>query len=222
MSHQGIFPDRKEAAALLAQNLVAKNLHNVLVLAIPRGGVVTGAVLAEKLGADFDVVLARKIRAPGQPELAMGAVAEGGHCIMDAAITRMMSAGHNYLEEEKNYQLSEIARRQQLFRGSERQEPVEGRTVIVTDDGVATGSTLIAALRSVRARRPGRLIAAIPVVAPASREEIQSYCDELVYVMAPEGFQSVGQYYLKFPQVTDDESVTLFKKSRNFTKMNAH
>lgn len=215
MSYQGIFRDREEAATRLAQNLASKNLHNLLVLGIPRGGVVTGAVLAEKLRADFDVVLARKIRAPGQPELALGAVAEGGHSIMDPMTSRMMSASHDYLEEEKNHQLAEIARRHQLFRGKDRPEPVEGRTVIVTDDGVATGSTLMAALLSVRARRPARLIAAVPVIAPTSRHEILAYCDELVYVMAPDGFQAVGQYYLEFPQVTDNEAVMLFKKTRD-------
>ena len=214
MNGSMVFRDREHAAELLADELRARGWHDVLVLGVPRGGVVTGAVVARALGAEFDVVLARKLRAPGQPELALGAVAEGGHTYMDPMVGRMISASRDHIEQEKSRQMAEIARRQSLFRGLMPPAPIEGRTVIVTDDGVATGSTLIAALLSVRERRPARLIAAVPVSAPDSLPDIRAHCDEVVCLMAPGGFQAVGQYYLNFNQVEDAEAVAAYHQAR--------
>jgi len=209
-----IFRDREHAARLLAVELRDKGWGDILVLGIPRGGVVTGVTLARELDADFDVVLARKLRSPGHPELAIGAVAEGGHCHMDAAVCAVVAPSPAYVEEEKSGQMAEIARRQLLFRGDDEPQPAEGRTVIVTDDGVATGSTLIAALMAARARRPAWLVAAVPVSAPDSLADIAAHCDEVACLSSPEGFQAVGQFYRDFDQVGDDEAVDLFRRYR--------
>lgn len=214
MNQGMVFRDREHAAGLLADELRSRGWHDVLVLGVPRGGVITGAVLARELGAEFEVVLARKLRAPGQPELALGAVAEGGHSYMDPMVGRMISPSHDYLEQEKSRQMAEIARRQLLFRGGRPPAPIEGRTVIVTDDGVATGSTLIAALMAARAHRPARLIAAVPVSAPDSLADLRAHCDEVVCLMAPGGFQAVGQYYLDFEQVEDAVAVAAYQEAR--------
>ena len=126
------------------------------ILAIPRGGVVTGAVLARELGGDLDVVLSRKLRAPGQPELAIGAISEDGQVHLNRRAVEALGVTDEYLEQEKQHQLSEIARRKRLFRSVRPEAAISGRTVIVTDDGIATGSTMMAALQTVRPQRPAR------------------------------------------------------------------
>src|SRR5512147_933122 len=142
-----MFRDRAEAAHLLAQRLQGRELHDPLVLAIPRGGVVTGAVLARELGAELDVVLARKLRAPGQPELAVGAIAEEGQVYLHQPIEGHLGLTAEYVARERAHQLNEIARRKDLFRAVRPPAPLAGRSVIVTDDGIATGATMSAALQ---------------------------------------------------------------------------
>jgi predicted phosphoribosyltransferase len=140
-----MFHNREDAALRLAKRLQAWRFHDPLVLAIPRGGVVTGAVLARELGAELDVFLARKLRAPGQPELAIGAVAENGDVYLDPRIQEYLDLPEYYLDQERRIQMAEIARRKRLIRTIRPQAPVAGRSVIVTDDGIATGSTIMAA-----------------------------------------------------------------------------
>lgn len=166
-----MFHDRTDAAFQLAQVLKGRAFQEPLVLAIPRGGVVTGAVLARELDADLDVVLARKLRAPGQPELAAGAVAKDGQVYLNDCARGFRGLTNNYLVAERCHQLAEIARRRELFRGVRPQAPVVGRSVIVTDDGIATGATMIAALRVVQAQGPHELIAAVPVASPDRIQE---------------------------------------------------
>jgi predicted phosphoribosyltransferase len=136
------------------------------VLAIPRGGVVTGAVLAHELGADLDVVLSRKLRAPEQPELAIGAISEDGQIYLNHYAQEFLDVMEEYLAEERRYQLAEIARRKKLFRAVRPQASLAGRSVIVTDDGIATGSTMIAALQAVKTQKPREVIVAVPVASP--------------------------------------------------------
>ena len=206
-----MFRDREEAARLLARRLEGRTFRDPLVLAIPRGGVVTGAVLARALDAELDVVLSRKLRAPDQPELAVGAIAEGGQMYLNHEAQEILGLDDAYLEEERRYQLSEIARRRALVRSVRPQASVAGRSVIVTDDGIATGATMIAALEVARAQRPHELIVAVPVASPDRLAEVARHCDETVCLLTPVDFWAIGQFYEDFSPVADSEVVELLR-----------
>jgi predicted phosphoribosyltransferase len=208
-----MFRDREEAARQLAAKLRSRAFHDPLVLAIPRGGVVTGAVLARELSAELDVVLSRKLRAPNQPELALGAIAEDGRVYLNPHAEAFLGLiGQEYLTAERRHQLAEIARRRKLFRAVRPQAPVAGRSVIVTDDGIATGATMIAALQTVRAQGPRELIAAVPVASPDRLEQVRRWCGDVVCLLCPEGFWAIGQFYLDFTQVEDGEILRLLRE----------
>lgn len=204
-----MFRDREDAARELADALRGREFYNPLVLAIPRGGVVTGVVLARELGADLDVVLSRKLRAPGQPELAVGAVSENGQVYLNQIGRELLTLRKEFLTEETAHQTAEIARRKRLFRAAKPQAPVAGRSVIVTDDGIATGSTMIAALQTVKILKPREVIVAVPVASPDRLKRVRPLCDDLVYLLAPDEFFAVGQFYEDFSQVSDEEVVRL-------------
>lgn len=206
-----MFRDREDAALQLAEQLKGRRLVEPLVLAIPRGGVVTGATLARELNADLDVILSRKLRAPGQPELAIGAACEEGQVYLDPQAMKVMDLDDAYLKKECAYQLAEIARRKALFRGVRPQAPVRGRSVIVTDDGIATGATMIAALQVVRAQKAREILVAVPVACPERLDEIRRWCDYVVCVLAPEEFWAIGQFYEDFTQVDDDAVVQILR-----------
>ncbi len=199
------FRDRTEAGGLLAERLAGVPLVRPLVLAIPRGGVVVGAELARRLDAELDVVLSRKLRAPLQPEYALGAVAEDGSVVLNPDAATLIREAGEYLQAERQYQLQEIARRQQLYRAVRPAATVAGRSVIVTDDGIATGSTALAALQTVRAQKPHELILAVPVGSPERLAQLARHCDRLIYLLAPEDFTAVGQFYEDFEPVEDEE-----------------
>lgn len=206
-----MFENRADAGRQLAAKFAGRELHNPLVLAIPRGGVVTGAALARELGAELDVVLARKLRAPEQPELALGAISEEGEVYLNHPSRQFLERLHDYLAKERQHQMAEIARRTALFRHVRPPAAVTGRSVIVTDDGIATGSTMIAALKSLRARQPREIIVAAPVASPDRLGEIRRWCDDVVCLLAPDGFWAVGQFYRDFTQVEDAEVVELLR-----------
>ncbi len=207
-----MFRDREDAAHQLAHTLGELAASHPLVLAIPRGGVITGSLLAQELGGDLDVVLSRKLRAPNQPELAIGAISEDGQVHLNQAAARAAGVTREYLDQEQRYQLSEIARRKLLFRAVRPEVAVRGRTVIVTDDGIATGSTMLAALETVRPQRPAQLIVAVPV-APADRlAEFRGRCDRVVCLHSPLEFWAVGQFYQDFPTVEDEEVVRILRR----------
>jgi predicted phosphoribosyltransferase len=186
-------------------------LRRPLVLAVPRGGVVTGAALADALGAELDVVLSRKLRAPHQPELAVGAISEAGEIHLDEYTAEELGLTAELLAVERRHQLEEIARRKTLFRRVRPVAPIEGRSVIVTDDGIATGSTMIAALQAVRLHGPLELILAIPVAPPNRLPSIERYCDQVICLLAPRAFRAVGEFYDDFRQVEDDEVVEILQ-----------
>lgn len=200
-----LFADRANAAEHLAKRLLEYRGCNPLILAIPRGGLVIGRVLADRLNGELDVVLVRKLRARNSPEVAIGAIDETGWTYLapDAGQANMSGS---YIEAEKQYQLNVLRERRQ--RHASHNSPISptDRTVIVVDDGIATGATMIAALHAVRMRKPGKLICAVPVAASDSLEWIQPYADEVVCLQTPSNFHAVGQFYLSFEQV-DEESV---------------
>jgi putative phosphoribosyl transferase len=206
-----MFRDREDAARQLAAKLRDYEFKAPLVLAIPRGGVITGAVLAREIGAELDVVLSRKLRAPNQPELAFGAISENGEMYLNGDAAEASGVTDEYFHQEKECQLAVIACRKQRMRRVRPKSLIQGRSVIVTDDGVATGSTMIAALQTVRSQQPAELIVAVPV-APADRvRDLEKFCDEVVCLCPAEHFWSVGQFYEKFPTVEDDQVVEILR-----------
>lgn len=212
MSDARVFRDRAEAGRELGNRLNQLSLVRPVVLGIPRGGVVTAAAVAEVLGAELDIVLSRKLRAPNQSELAIGALGEDGSVYHDRATQQMVSASQAYLAREIARQQEEIARRKAMFRAVRPAAELTGRSVIVTDDGIATGSTMLAALQTVRLQQPKELIVAVPVAPPDRLEPIRSHCDRLICLEAPQEFFSVGQFYLSFDQVSDEEACELLRK----------
>jgi hypothetical protein len=206
-----MFRSREAAGFALADRLRGRSFANPLVLAVPRGGVVVGAVLASELRAELDVTLARKLGSPANPEFAVGAVGEDGNLVLNPDAIALPGVTKEYLEAERDRQRAEIARRAELFRAVRPAADVAGRAVIVVDDGVATGSTVLAALRTVRPKGPKELILAVPVVSPDRVEELAGWCDELVYLHAPPDFAAVGNSYADFTQVEDDQVVQLLR-----------
>jgi predicted phosphoribosyltransferase len=207
-----MFKDREDGARQLAHELKLLKLRDPLVLAIPRGGIVTGAVLARELDAELDVVLSRKLRAPFQPELAIGAVGEDGEVYLNHHVKVAAGADQAYINKEREHQLQEIARRQKLFRAARFQAPLTGRSIILTDDGIATGSTMIAALHVVKTHEPHEVIVAVPVAPPSRLEIIRGLCDRLICLSAPKEFYAVGQFYESFEPVEDEEVVRILRE----------
>lgn len=197
---------------MLVERLRSLPFTRPVVLAIPRGGVEVGAALARGLGAELDVVLSRKLRAPHQPELAIGAVSEDGQVYLNHFATAVTEAGDAYIEAERRRQLAEIERRQGMFRAVRPRVELAGRSVIVTDDGIATGATMIAALHTVRAAGPREVIVAVPVGSPDRLEAIRQLCDRMVCLHEPQAFWAVGQFYRSFEQVEDDRVVELLRE----------
>jgi len=213
-----MFHDRQDAARQLAELLKGRLFHDPLVLAIPRGGVAIGAVLAQELGADLDVVLSRKLGAPGQPELAIGAISEDGRVYFNEYGREAFDVNDPYLVRERKHQLMEIAKRKELFRRIRPRAPIRGRSVIVTDDGIATGSTMIAALRTIRSEQPHEVIVAVPVAPPARLRTIRNWCDQAICLLCPEDFWAIGQFYEDFGQLDDDEVAELFRSADSHTE----
>ena len=206
-----MFNDREEAGWMLVERLRGQHLVRPLVLAIPRGGIEVGAAIARGLGAELDVVLARKLRAPRQPELALGAVTETGEVHLTHFAAAMTDAGDAYIEAERRRQLAEIERRRAAVRAVRPRAEIAGRTVIVTDDGIATGATMLAALHTVRAAGPRELIVAVPVGSAERIAALAPWCDRVVCLLEPEAFWAVGQFYRNFEQVEDDRVLELLR-----------
>jgi putative phosphoribosyl transferase len=204
------FADRQSAGRALGQRLKRSKLRApVVVLALPRGGVPVAVEVARMLGAALDLVLVRKIGAPWQPELALGAVAEGepAQIIVDPAVQAMAGVDRSYIDEQARAGLREIARRRQVYLRGRSPVPVEGCTAVVVDDGIATGATMRAALKSVRVRRPAHLVLAVPVAPSDTLAELSAEVDQIVCLEQPTPFEAVGRHYIDFRQVGDDEVV---------------
>ncbi len=201
-----MFNDRDDAARQLARALDKYKGTRPLVLGIPRGAVPMAQLIARELGGDVDVVLVRKLGAPGHAEYAVGAIDESGWSYLnpDAA---WVGASKDYLEREKQVQLATMRERRRRYTEQRAAIDPAGRTVIVVDDGLATGSTMIAALHALREKKPARLICAVPVSPPDTLERVRPLADEVVCLHAPTAFYAVGQFYRTFDQVEDDEVV---------------
>jgi len=205
-----MFHDRNHAAILLAEQLKDYQGKNPLILAIPRGAVPMAKIIADQLGGEFDVVLVRKLRAPDYPELAIGSIDESGWTyIADHAAS--VGADSEYIEAERQQQIATIKQRRAQYTPVRPPIDPAGRIVIVIDDGLATGATMISALHGLRSRKPARLICAIPVSPPETLRKIHPLADQVVCLDAPDNFRAVGQFYVNFPQVDDEEVINILQ-----------
>ena len=224
-----IFIDRRDAAEQLAKKLEwwkaettkestepDKLPTNIVVLAIPRGGVVIGDVIASNLGSRLDIVVSRKIGAPSNPELAIGAVMPDGSVYTNENIVNHLSIPQEYIDSQAKAEVREIERRLYRFRGNiEYEESLRGKTVVLVDDGIATGATILAAAKWLRSKNLcKKLVIAAPVAPPSDStlESLKNLADEVVILYSPEPFYAVGQFYKKFPQVSDDEVIEIMQK----------
>lgn len=206
MSMFSLFKNRAEAGRMLAERLKSTaGSGAVVVLALPRGGVPVAFEIAVALGAELDVMPVRKLGVPGQPELAMGAIAPGGAQFVDREIMRSAHVSQAQFERVLEAEQAELARRETLYRGSHEPAAVEGKTVILVDDGMATGATMHAALRALRQRAPARVVVALPVAPLGAEGDFADLADEFVCIAQPALFFSVGQHYDDFDQTSDEE-----------------
>ncbi len=206
-----MFKNREEAGRRLAERLSRYRGQDTVVLAIPRGGVVVGFEVAKALGASLDIIVPRKIGAPHNPELAIGAVAQDGSMMLDTELVAYLGVSAGYVREEAERQIREIGRRMELYRGKKPYPKLEGRTVIIVDDGIATGATMRAAVASVRKQRPAKLIVAIPVGPPDRVDSLRGEVDEVVCLSTPESFLAVGEFYQDFSQTEDETVIRLLR-----------
>ncbi len=210
-----IFRDREEAGKALAKRLAdLKGDPDVVVLGVPRGGVVVASEIARFLGAPLDVYITRKLGAPGNPELAIGALAEDGTLVLDEELIQTLGVPASYLEQEQARQQKEIQRRAALYRGGRAPISLTGKRVILVDDGVATGRTLEAAIRSLRQRPLKELILAVPVGPPSTIERLGALVDRVEVLATPEPFWAVGMFYENFRQTSDEEVRRLLEEAR--------
>lgn len=209
-----IFTDRVEAGRMLAERMKAYAMRkDVTVLGIPRGGIPVAFEIAEALGAPLDVFVARKLGVPGQEELAFGAIASGGVRVLDAEIIGALGISEADIEEVTVRERRELERRERLYRGAKAPLDVVGRTVILVDDGIATGSSIRAAIAALRHLQPARLIVAAPVAPLATCARLRQEVDDLVCVDTPKSFRAIGEFYEDFSQVTDQEVTGLLRRN---------
>src|SRR5688500_139582 len=202
------FENRAAAARKLAEALSEYRGKNPLVLAIPRGAVPMAKIIADELEGELDVVLVRKVRAPGNPEFAIGSVDETGWVYLGSYASDV-GAGEKYIKDEVSAQLETIRQRRAQYTPVRPPIDPAGRIVIVVDDGLATGSTMIAALHALRAKKPAELICAVPVAPPDTVEKVRNNADRVVCLSSPINFYAVAQFYMDFPQITDEEVIAI-------------
>jgi putative phosphoribosyl transferase len=215
MVDSGIFADREEAGRLLASELLRFKDQQPVVLALPRGGVPVAVEVADALHAPLDLILVRKIGAPWQPELAIAAVVDGDRpeTVVNQAIVDQFGIGDSYLKEQEARQLAEIERRRQLYLADRPRAGLAGRTAIITDDGIATGATMQAALHAIRRTQPKYLVLAVPVAPPDTIERLRREVDEVVCLLRPAAFGAISLFYADFHQITDDEIVGMLDRT---------
>ncbi|MGH9163263.1 MAG: phosphoribosyltransferase [Vicinamibacteraceae bacterium] len=208
------FADRREAGALLAKRLGHyRNRTDVVVLALVRGGVPVAYEIARKLGAPLDIFFVRKLGLPGHGELAMGAVASGGVRVLNEDIVAWYKIPATVIERVAQEEQQELERREHAYRGEREAADMRGRIVVLVDDGLATGSTMKAAVQAAQAHAPSRTVVAVPVGAPDTCRELGDFADEVICARTPATFAAVGQWYRDFPQISDREIRELLRES---------
>ena len=214
-----LFCDRRDAGLRLAVALAPYRQERPIVLALPRGGVPVAFEVAKALAAPLDVLLVRKIGAPGYEELALGAIVDGDEpqLVLNEDVVRSVAPRAGYIDAEKQRQLAEIERRRQHYAGDRPPVSAKGRVVVVIDDGIATGATVKAALRGLARHDPARLVLAVPVAPADSLAELRAECDDIVCLATPDPFYAVGPHYRDFRQTTDEEVVRLLAEARRWS-----
>jgi putative phosphoribosyl transferase len=214
-----LFRDRHDAGLQLAVALAPYRQKRPIVLALPRGGVPVAFEVAKALAAPLDVLLVRKIGAPGHEELALGAIVDGDdpQLVLNEDVVRSVAPRAGYIDAEKQRQLAEIERRRQHYAGDRPPVSAKGRVVVVIDDGIATGATVKAALRGLARHDPARLVLAVPVAPADSLAELRAECDDIVCLATPDPFYAVGPHYRNFRQTTDEEVVRLLAEARRWS-----
>ena len=208
------FRDRREAGRLLATKLAAyANRPDVIVLALPRGGVPVAYEVARALNAPLDIFLVRKLGVPGYEELAMGAIATGGVRVLNDQLVGGLRIPDYKVDEVAASEQQELARRERLYRGDRPAPDVRGRTVILVDDGLATGATMLAAVKALRQQQPARIVVAVPTASPETCEQLRAEVDDIICAITPEPFHAVGLWYEDFSQTTDEEVRDLLARS---------
>ncbi len=214
MFERTTYADRREAGQTLAQQLLPITVgQDVVILALPRGGVPVAFEVAKALEAPLDLIVVRKLGVPWHPELAMGAVASGKVRVLNHEVIRHLGITPEVIEQVAAHETHEVLRREKSYRGNRPAPRVAGKCVIVVDDGVATGSTMHAALRALRKQHPGKLIVAVPVGPPSTFDDFAADTDAVVCPLTPDEFSAVGQWYADFDQVTDEEVRSLLQES---------
>ena len=208
------FLDRVEAGRLLAVALNEYRGQNAVVVGIPRGGMIVAREIAQELNAELDMIVAHKLRTPGQGELAMGSISERGDLFLNQEVLRGAGVSEREIEQEKVVQKAEILRRTKMFRAIKPKIPLKGRIVIITDDGVATGATTQAAIKAVLAERPKKIILAAPVGSEDTLRALSHDVDELVCLKSPDYLTAIGQVYRNFEPVTDEQVLEILKNYR--------
>ncbi|MEW6188800.1 MAG: phosphoribosyltransferase [Actinomycetota bacterium] len=208
-----VFTDRREAGRELTQRLIHYKQQDVVVVAIPRGGVIVASEVAKGLNAPLDLVIPRKIGAPGNPELAIGAVAGKGKVMLNEELKEALRVPDEYVEEEVNKQIEEINRRRKKYLGNKPAKSLQDKVVILVDDGLATGYTALAAISAIREEKPRRMVLAVPVAPRDTFERLKGEVDEIICLDLPEFFYAVGQFYLDFSQTTDEEVIEILKEN---------
>lgn len=209
-----IFADRAEAGQMLAERLMSyANRDDVIVLGIPRGGVPVAFEIAQALGAPLDIFVARKLGVPTQEELAFGAIASGGVRVLNPGVIQPLGISARDIEAATIREQKELERREHLYRGSRPPLKVQGRTVILVDDGIATGSSIEAAIAALRQLNPARLVVAAPVVPIETTKRLMQEADELVCVQVPRSFRAIGQFYEDFLPVADQDVAALLRRN---------
>jgi putative phosphoribosyl transferase len=215
MTGSRLFADRREAGRVVAERLRAyAGRPDVVVLALPRGGVPVGYEVAGALGAPLDVFLVRKLGTPGRRELAMGAIASGGIRVLNEDVIRWFGITPQQVDAVAAEEQREIERREAVYLDGRAPTPLQGRVAILVDDGLATGSTMRAAVQAVRQQRPQKVIVAVPVAPRETCEELSTLADEVVCAEMPVPFSAVGQWYERFDQTSDEEVVELMRRDR--------
>lgn len=211
-----VFSDRVQAGRMLAEHLGHwRRERDLMALGIPRGGVIIADQIAQASNVLLDIVLTRKIGAPHNPELAIGAVSEDGSLFLNNDLVDMLAVSHSYIEQTRNDQLAEIQARRNRYRHVLRKHSLAGKTVVLTDDGIATGATMQASIWAAKSEKPDRIILAVPVGPPDTVDRLSCDVDELICLSTPSVFYAIGQFYVEFPQVSDNEVLAILNKYRD-------
>jgi predicted phosphoribosyltransferase len=209
-----LFHDRTEAGRKLAAALTEFKGEDLIILAIPRGGVVVASEVAKVLGAPLDIVVTRKIEAPGEPEYALGAITQEGNVVMDRQAVESLGATKEYLDSQVKKKREEVNERMKKFRGDAPYPDLEGKVVIIVDDGIATGSSVGAAVMSVKKRKPKEIVVAVPVAPKEAVETLEGDGNRVICLETPDPFLAIGEFYGAFDQVGDEEVKLILDRSR--------